>query len=132
MQRLRLSLYSDQYEVDRLETAKLLRDAADELDIIQDLLEDKNAILVDVGLYVQKLYNTIGQLCKYFAYIGKYHNYMYGSERSVGGKPLGVINTDQIRILEKYVDIFEGHAKDLASVTIEDKPNKEDKPKKEK
>jgi len=127
MQRVRLSIYTDQYEVDRLQTARLLRDAADDLDIIQELLEKKDVILIDVGLYVQKLYNTLGELCKYFAYIGKYHNYMYGSERSVGTKPtLGQINTDQIRILEKYGDIFEAHANDLASVTMENKKEEDD------
>lgn len=127
MQRVRLSIYTDQYEADRLETAKLLRDAADDLDIIQELLEDKEALFVDVGLYVQKLYNTLGQLCKYFAYIGKYHNYMYGSERSVGQRPtLGQINTDQIRLLEKYSDVFETQAIDLSKVTIEDKKDSEE------
>lgn len=121
MQRVRLSIYTGEYDRSRLETARLLRDIADNFDIIQFLLENDDVFLAEVSANVQRLYLQLEQACKYYAYIGKYHNYVYGSKRLESGEAnIGMINTSQIKVLEDFSKQMSKNAEELSSIVIPD------------
>jgi hypothetical protein len=125
-QRLRLSLYTSEFEKSRLEAAKTLRDLADTMDIVQYLLEKKGTLLIEVIPYVRQMYLYLEELCNHFVYIGKYHNYMYGKQRAPGDKPtVGELNTGHIRYLERFSVILGSKAAELESISLDSESGNE-------
>lgn len=119
LQRLRLSLFSNEFDRHRLDSAKKMRDLTNKMDEIQTMFESKGLSLMTSIQSVIEMYVLLGEVCKFFSYIGKYYNYMHGVYK-INNKThsLSRINEEQIRFLEKYAIILERKSEALSQIIL--------------
>lgn len=116
LQRLRLSLHTDELNRFKLDTTRKLKDLDSLMDSAQDLLQSPNTIIVEVIELIIKIYGMIADLCYDFSIIGRYHNAALGEERSKKRKPTaGAIPTTDISYTEKTMNKFLQYAAQLES-----------------
>lgn len=116
LNRLRLSLYSNELDQTKLNTAKKLDELTKTMQITQDLLQNKDSVIVEVADHIIKIYELLGSISEDFITLGKYHNYDLQSEKSHGAKPnSSLINQSDLSLLERNKSDFSGEANNLKS-----------------
>ena len=123
LQRVRLSIYTDQFERARYEAAILLRDTSDLMDDAESMLENKSS-LITVIPFIKEIYIKLGKLCEYFVYFGTYHSYTYNRLRGSGDKPgMGDIYSNTMKRMQMFKVKLEANSTALDEIMENDKSN---------
>jgi tRNA nucleotidyltransferase/poly(A) polymerase len=121
VQRTMLAMRTGEYARAKSDSAKNLRNIGMEMDLVQELFQNKNVLLSEAAPHISSIYIGLADACDFFAFMAETHNYEYGQQRSVGGKhpTIGPIDMSKVNYLKKFGKLLTNEAEKMAEIKPE-------------